>query len=39
MGSRVPPDKIVPDYAPDGRACVFVLYGVIQCLVRPRGGL
>jgi hypothetical protein len=36
---RVPPDKIVPDYAPDGRAYVFVVYGVIQCFVRPRGGL
>jgi hypothetical protein len=36
---RVPPDKIVPDYAPDGRAYVFVIHGVIQCFVRPRGGL
>jgi hypothetical protein len=36
---RVPPDKIVPDYAPDGRAYIFVMYGVIQCFVRPRGGL
>ena len=36
---RVPPDKIVPDYAPDGRAYVFVMFGVIQCFVRPRGGL
>ena len=27
---RVPPDRIVPDYAPDGRAYVFVMYGVIQ---------
>jgi hypothetical protein len=36
---RVPPDKIVSDYAPDGRAYVFVMYGVIQCFVRPRGGL
>jgi len=36
---RVPPDKIVTDYAPDGRAYIFVMYGVIQCFVRPRGGL
>jgi hypothetical protein len=35
----VSPDKIVPDYAPDGRAYVFVMFGVIQCFVRPRGGL
>ena len=32
-------EKVVPDYAPDGRAYVFVMYSVIQCLVRPRGGL
>jgi hypothetical protein len=36
---RVPPDKIVTAYAPDGRAYIFVMYGVIQCFVRPRGGL
>ena len=36
---RAPPDKIVPDYTPDGRASVFVMFGVIQCFVRPRGGL
>jgi len=35
----VPPERIVPDYAPDGRAYVFVTFGVIQCFVRPRGGL
>jgi len=35
----VPPDKIVPDYAPDGQAYLFVLAGTIQCFVRPRGGL
>ena len=37
--TRVPPEKVVPDYPLDGRAYVFVMYGVIQCLVRPRGGL
>src|SRR5262249_28425920 len=35
----VPPDKIVPDHAPDGRAYLFMLAGTIQCFVRPRGGL
>ena len=25
----------MPDYPLDGRAYVFVMYGVIQCLVRP----
>jgi len=34
----VPPDKIVPDYAPDGQAYLFVLAGTIQCFVRPKGG-
>jgi hypothetical protein len=36
---RVPPERIAPDYAPDGRAYVFVSFGVIHCFVRPRGGL
>jgi hypothetical protein len=36
---RIPPDKIVPDYAPDGRPYLFLLAGTIQCFVRPRGGL
>jgi hypothetical protein len=35
----VPPDKIVPDYAPDGTPYLFMLAGTIQCFVRPRGGL
>jgi hypothetical protein len=35
----VPPERIAPDYAPDGRAYVFVSFGVINCFVRPRGGL
>jgi hypothetical protein len=34
----VPPDKIVPDYAPDGQAYLFMLAGTIQC-VRPKGGI
>ena len=35
----VPPDKIVPDYAPDGQAYLFMLAETIQCFVRPKGGL
>ena len=35
----VPPDKIVPDYAPDGTPYLFMMGGTIQCFVRPRGGL
>lgn len=35
----VPPDKIVPDYAPDGTPYLFMMAGTIQCFVRPRGGL
>jgi hypothetical protein len=35
----VPPDKIVPDYAPDGQPYLFMLAGTIQCFVRPKGGI
>ena len=35
----VPPEKIVPDFAPDGQAYLFLLAGTIQCFVRPKGGL
>ena len=35
----IPPDKIVPDHAPDGTAYLFLMAGTIQCFVRPRGGL
>jgi hypothetical protein len=35
----VPPDKIIPDYAPDGQAYLFMLSDVIVCSVRPKGGL
>ena len=42
----IPPDKIVPDYAPDGQPYLFLLtppsrpdlYEIL-CFVRPRGGL
>jgi hypothetical protein len=45
---RIPPSKIVPDFAPDGRASLFVMrtpgdtmteYDIILCFVRPKGGL
>jgi hypothetical protein len=35
----IPPEKIVPDYAPDGQAYLFLLADTIQCFVRPKGGL
>ena len=35
----VPPEKIVPDFAPDGQPYLFLLAGTIQCFVRPKGGL
>jgi hypothetical protein len=35
----VPPEKIVPDYAPDGTPYLFMMAGTIQCFVRPRGGI
>jgi len=37
--TRIPPEKIVDDYAPDGQAHLFVLAGTIQCFVRPKGGI
>jgi hypothetical protein len=46
---RIPPDRIVPGYAPDGQAYLFVREIVpdmetaslksIACFVRPKGGL
>jgi hypothetical protein len=45
----IPPDKIMPDYAPDGQAYLFVLTvgsgefvslsDEIVCFVRPKGGI
>ena len=35
----IPAEKIVQDYAPDGRPYLFMLAGTVQCFVRPRGGL
>jgi hypothetical protein len=36
---HIPPEKIVPGFAPDGQAYLFVLAGTIQCFVPPKGGL
>ncbi len=33
---RVPPEKIVEDYAPTGQAYAFVFGHTIQCFVRPQ---
>jgi hypothetical protein len=37
--TRIPSEKIVKDYAPDGQAHLFVLADTIQCFVRPKGGI
>jgi hypothetical protein len=37
--TRIPPEKIVKDFAPDEQAHLFVLAGTIQCFVRPKGGI
>ena len=36
---KIPPLKIVKDYAPNGQPYLFMLAGTIQCFVRPKGGL
>jgi hypothetical protein len=38
---RVPAEKIVKDYAPDGRAYLFISIGdnTIMCFVRSKGGI
>ena len=36
---RIPVEKIVSDFTPNGRAYLFVLGNTIQCFVKPRGGL
>jgi hypothetical protein len=33
---RVPPEKIVQDYAPTGQAYAFIIGETIQCFVRPQ---
>jgi hypothetical protein len=36
---RIPPEKIVNEYAPNGEPYLFVIGGTIQCFVRPKGGI
>jgi hypothetical protein len=36
---KIPPEKMNPEYAPDGRAYLFLLANTIQCFVRPKRGL
>jgi hypothetical protein len=46
---KIPPEKIIPDFAPDAKAYLFILrfkstyepyeHEEIVCFVRPRGGL
>jgi hypothetical protein len=37
--TRIPPEKIIKDFAPDDQAHLFMLAGTIQCFVRPKGGI
>lgn len=34
----IPPEKIVPDHAPDGQPYLFMAAGTVLCFVRPKGG-
>jgi hypothetical protein len=36
---NIPSEKIVPEFAPTGRAYLFLLAGTIQCFVKPKGGI
>jgi hypothetical protein len=36
---RIPSEKIIDEFAPNGRAYLFMLAGTIQCFVKPKGGL
>ena len=37
--TRIPPEKIVKEFAPNGQPYLFLLAGTIQCFVPPKGGL
>jgi hypothetical protein len=37
--TKIPAEKIVKDYAPNGQPYLFMLAGTIQCFVRPKGGI
>ena len=36
---RIPSEKIVEGFAPNGEGYVFLMAGTIQCFVRPKGGI
>jgi hypothetical protein len=36
---RIPSEKIVDGFAPNGEGYVFLMAGTIQCFVRPKGGI
>jgi|SRR5215831_19516542 len=36
---RIPPEKIIDGFAPNGEGYVFLMAGTIQCFVRPKGGI
>jgi hypothetical protein len=36
---RIPPEKIVKDFSPNGQPYLFLLADTIQCFVPPKGGL
>ena len=36
---RIPPEKIVNDFSPNGQPYLFLLADTIQCFVPPKGGL
>jgi hypothetical protein len=37
--TKIPPEKIVQDFSPNGQAYLFMMAGTIQCFVPPKGGL
>jgi hypothetical protein len=37
--TKIPPEKIIKDFAPNGQPYLFMLAGTIQCFVPPKGGL
>jgi hypothetical protein len=36
---RIPPEKIVKEFSPNGQPYLFLLADTIQCFVPPKGGL
>jgi hypothetical protein len=37
--TKIPPEKIVRDFAPNGQPYLFMLANTIQCFVPPKGGI